>query len=498
MNTFFGYVRVSTAKQGERGTSLQEQRDAITHYAQRNGLILAEWFEERETAAKQGRPVFSRMLSLLKRRQAGGVIMHKIDRGARNFKDWANLQELFDGGVDVRFANESIDLRSRGGRLSADIQAVVAADYIRNLREETRKGFYGRLKQGVYPLPAPLGYLDQGKGQPKAVDPTRGPLVRKAFQLYAAGGYSLESLRAELHRLGLRNNRGHALTRNGLSIMLNNPFYTGIIRVRRTGEVFQGRHDPLVSQRLFSQVQTVLRGKLVLRRVRHAFRFRRLLKCKRCGRSLIGETQKGHVYYRCQTRDCPTTCVREERVEQLLLDLLRRMMFSKPEEQYLRSEVERQKHDWREERENRTRALGLQLRQIEDRLVRLTDAYLDGVLEKELFEQRKTAFIQERLKGKEELDAWQTGKTSFAEQLQKILELAGTAYSLYEKGISEEKRELVQIVTSNLEVDRKTLDFKLAEPFSIIANRATVTSGGPYRDTTRTFVKKLVLWIKQG
>ncbi len=40
---------------------------------------------------------------------------------------------------------------------SADIQGVVAADYVRNLREETKKGLYGRLKQGIYPLGAPIG-----------------------------------------------------------------------------------------------------------------------------------------------------------------------------------------------------------------------------------------------------------------------------------------------------------------------------------------------------
>src|SRR5262249_33802976 len=156
MKTLIGYTRVSTVKQGERGVSLQEQHDAIVRYAQRNSLEINTWFEERETAAKRGRPVFNRMLKLLKRGKADGVIIHKIDRGARNLKDWADLGELIDQGIEVHFANESLDLHSRGGRLSADIQAVVAADYIRNLREETRKGFYGRIKRGLYPLPAPL------------------------------------------------------------------------------------------------------------------------------------------------------------------------------------------------------------------------------------------------------------------------------------------------------------------------------------------------------
>src|SRR5215467_6546961 len=208
MKKFFGYIRVSTAKQGEQGVSLQEQKSAIERYSQRNDLEIAGWFEERETAAKRGRPVFNQMLKLLKHGKAGGVIIHKIDRSARNLKDWADLGELIDQGIEVHFANESLDLHSRGGRLSADIQAVVASDYIRNLREETRKGFYGRLKQGIYPLPAPLGYIDMGKGNAKELDPTKAPLVRKAFELYAMGRYNLPGLVDEMYRLGLRNRNG--------------------------------------------------------------------------------------------------------------------------------------------------------------------------------------------------------------------------------------------------------------------------------------------------
>jgi site-specific DNA recombinase len=63
---------------------------------------------------------------------------------------------LIDAGIEVHFANESLNLYSPGGRHSADIQAVTAADFIRNLREETKKAFYGRIKQGLYPMPAPI------------------------------------------------------------------------------------------------------------------------------------------------------------------------------------------------------------------------------------------------------------------------------------------------------------------------------------------------------
>src|SRR5438270_6758493 len=187
MNQYFAYIRVSTARQGEQGVSLEQQRDAIAHYAQRNHMEVAQWYEERETAARAGRPVFTQMVRQLKAGKARGVLIHKIDRPARNLTDWADLGDCIDQGVEVHFANEGLDLNSRGGRLSADIQAVVAADYIRNLREEAKKGIYGRLKQGFYPSRAPIGYRDMGAAKPKMPDTVQGPLVRKAFELYATG-----------------------------------------------------------------------------------------------------------------------------------------------------------------------------------------------------------------------------------------------------------------------------------------------------------------------
>src|SRR2546426_286981 len=315
MKTYFAYTRVSTVRQGEHGVSLQEQRDAIARYAQRHALEISEWFEERETAAKQGRRVFARMLTRLQRREAEGVIIHKIDRSARNLTDWAELGDLIDQGIEVHFANESLDLNSRGGRLSADIQAVVAADFIRNLREETKKGIYGRLKQGVYPWPAPLGYLNKGKGNPKEPDPVQGPLLRRAFELYATGRYNLETLAQEMFRVGLRNRNGRKVTVNGLSTALNNLFYIGIIKLEKTGETFRGAHKTLATKSLFERVQNVLSGKARSSGWRHFLTFRRLLTCEHCTYTLIGETQKGHVYYRCHTRNWRTSCVREEVVD---------------------------------------------------------------------------------------------------------------------------------------------------------------------------------------
>lgn len=115
MKKVYGYIRVSTAEQG-KGASPEEQKDAILRYAENRQLQVIEWFEEEKTAAKQGRPLFNKMMKLLKANKAQGVIMHKIDRGTHNLKDWVALQEIKASGSELHFAHDSIDMNTRAGQ----------------------------------------------------------------------------------------------------------------------------------------------------------------------------------------------------------------------------------------------------------------------------------------------------------------------------------------------------------------------------------------------
>jgi site-specific DNA recombinase len=431
------------------------------------------------------------MLKLLRIGKANGVVIHKIDRSARNLKDWADLGELIDKGIEVHFANESLDLNSRGGRLSADIQAVVAADYIRNLREEAKKGIYGRLKQGFYPLRAPIGYLDNGAAKPKTIDPVRGPLIRNAFELYAEGRFTIVPLVDELYRMGLRNRVGTGVTRNGLSTILNNPFYVGLIRIKKTGQVFTGNHEPLIPKRLFDDVQDMLAGRFNARTKAHDFLFRRYITCKGCAYSLIGELQKGTVYYRCHTKNCPMKGIREESVATVVGRMLRDLEFTQAEKEYLAKRIQRLKANWFEEKERQLGNLNVTLQHVSERLNRLTDAYLDGTIEKEIYEERKAALLFERRGIEDRLNDLKMGKTSIPEEIQKFLELAGDAYSVYKTPIIEKKRRLLKTVTSNCSVDQGSLDFTYAIPFHEVAQREKSIDGGPSKVVHRTLEQLL-------
>ncbi len=485
MTECFGYTRVSTAKQGE-GVSLQEQRSSIERYAVKNSIVVSEWFEEKETAAKRGRPIFNDMLRKLKGGSASGVIIHKIDRSARNLKDWADLGELIDAGVSIHFANEGLDLKSRGGRLSADIQAVVAADYIRNLREEAKKGFYGRLKQGVLPLPAPVGYLDKGAGIPKAIDPKNAPLVRKAFELYATGRYSLESLSEELARVGLKNKRGAKLHPSSMSVILNNPFYIGLMRIKKTGEIFEGGHKPLITKALFEKVRAVLSGKYNTKKVRHDHLFRRTLNCALCGNRLVGEVQKGHTYYRCHTKGCAMKCVREEVVQKALEAKLKQITFTEAEMEYMAFKLESMRDTAEEDAETMTKDRHMQLGALQARLMRLTDAFVDGSVEKEIYEERKAQLLLDRREIQDQIASLKRDPQQKVETVSGFLELAYSAWLSYSEGNTDEKRQMVKISTSNPVVSPEYVAVELSHPLSTIEKRETPLCSGPYRGIPRT------------
>ncbi len=481
---YFSYVRVSTQRQGQHGTSLTEQKAAIERHAKQWNLVICRNFEERETAAKQGRPVFLEMLKALRSGKANGVIIHKIDRSARNLKDWADLGNLIDKGIEVHFANESLDLTSRGGRLSADIQAVVASDYIRNLREETKKGIYGRLKQGLYPFPAVIGYLDTGKGQAKCPDPMQAPLIKRVFELYSTEKWGLIALADEMYEMGLRNKKGKKVTINGLSTLLHNPFYMGLIKIEKTGEIFSGRHKPIIRQALYDRVQAVFEGKNVKKVEHHFFVFRRQIRCGKCQNLFIGERKKGFVYYRCHTRNCTKGTVREEKIEIEAVKLIKKLRLNCAEYQFFKQQIRKESGNSQIDFETNHKRLTLFQEQINDRLSILADAYVDGVFDKETYVSKKNELLIEEQSNKEKLTNLRQDLDEAANRLDTFLELLNSAYLSYKLGTPDEKRELVQTIFSNSEIKEKSVLLKPEIPFQMMVERQPFTSGSATENRT--------------
>ncbi len=433
------------------------------------------------------------MLAKVERGRSVGVIIHKIDRSARNLKDWARLGDLIDRGVEVHFAHESLDMRTRGGRLAADLQAVVAADFIRNLRDEVKKGIRGRLRQGYFPRAAPVGYRDNGAGKPKTIDPIKGPLVRTAFALYATGNFSLHGLRAEMAKRGLATRSGRALPLGNFARLLHNPFYIGIIRWPATGEEFQGNHEPLIPLAVFKRVQAVSTGRLYPRVQTHAFRFRRLIKCGTCARTLTGERQRGHVYYRCHAHECRGTSVSEKQVEKTLGQELSRLALHGGDPDNvdvvdLRRRLARLVEEERGTVDEGRQALLRDLANAEERFARVTDAFLDSDLDREVYTTRKAEYLRRRA---ELNDALATPISTKWRDIAERFERGLAAKTLFDGAEEADLRELLSEVSSNISVRQKRIEFPMRQPFAAMREFANSNLSEANQDAVRTFMAEI-------
>jgi DNA repair exonuclease SbcCD ATPase subunit len=143
--------------------------------------------------------------------------------------------------------------------------------------------------------------------------------------------------------------------------------------------------------------------------------------------------------------------------------------------------------EWLEHKGEMLKAYDMQLASLQDRLARLTDAYIDQTIDKELFQDRKAALLNERATLNEQRTAITSNLRSIPDSLREFLELAGRAKILYKTAISEEKRDLLGIVTSNRVLKGKNVVVELSNPFADIANRPKAVHGAPCPDVPRTW-----------
>jgi hypothetical protein len=355
-----------------------------------------------------------------------------------------------DLGIAFHIATEPIDFSTRGGRMTADFLAVIATDFSRNQREETKKGLNGRLLQGLFPFKAPLGYLDQGRGNPKVPCPERAPMIQTMYELYQTGEYSLKSLQIEMERRGLRNHFGSILSLHGVEKILSNPFYHGQILIVRTGETFDGIHEPLITQVAFRRVQTIKAQRCGPKVSKHRHAFVGLFRCASCGGPLVPERQRGNVYYRCQKQSCAMTTIREDRLDGAILKDLARLQLTP-------AAIEKMRADWEtgtilDELNDQRRSLAAKIEDRQSKISRLADLLIDRALDQATYDEKKKelGFELSCLQG--QLDDLPNPK-DIRHDREEYVETMKTLVATYEKGNTTERRQLLRNTFSTLSAD---------------------------------------------
>ena len=466
------YIRVSTREQAQRGGSeegfsLPAQREANKRKAQSMGALVVKEFADRgESARSANRPELQKMLAYLK--QDGGidyVIVHKLDRLARNRADDVEINRAFEeAGVRLVSTSENID-QTPGGMLLHGIMSSIAEFYSRNLANEVIKGMGEKARNGGTLGKAPLGYMnvrarDENGREVRtiALDEERAPLIRLAFTEYATGQWTTKKLAAHLHSHGLTtvptaHKPAKAVSGAQLHRMLRHPYYKGTISFQ--GIEYPGAHEPLVDEETWRHVQAMLDSHRFGERERqHNHHLKTTVYCGLCGaRLLVQNTRnsKGDLYpyficaRRQRTHNCTFKAVLIDVVEERMNDLYRAIQLSAAD----RTQIEHYLHDELAQIEGDkakvVRSLTTRRTNIEDRRRRLLHAHYEGAIPLDLLKEEQAKLTSELGQIERQLTAYQADAAEIHQRLTQALDLLEDCHRLYQAAPPHLKKLLNQV-----------------------------------------------------
>jgi len=415
MTKYFLYCRKSTDVEDKQVLSIESQLAELRTLAKREGLVVADEFIEKRSAKMPGRPIFNDMLRRIQTGEAQGIICWKIDRLARNPVDGGQIQWLLQQGVIAHIQTHDRSHYPNDNVLMMSVELGMANEYIRQLSANTARGLRQKARQGDFPGLAPLGYINNSNIKKIAVHRKNAKLVKKMFELYATGSVRLENLSAVLEQAGIYSKNNNRVHISRISNILTNPIYYG--HFRHAGEIYEGKHEPIITKDLFDRANAVLRGRGRTPAKKTDPRpFCGLLSCGSCGMGITGEIkikrQKNgnthrYVYYHCtkksKTKKCPEPCIRAEELDRQLSVMLTQYAMPKDWVAPLFAMLDKEEHDTKNSASEAVQEMRGQVSDFSRNLARLTDIYVSQDIERDDYLERRRSLMSEKKSVEEQI-----------------------------------------------------------------------------------------------
>ena len=467
---YFIYTRKSTDTEDRQVRSLADQLSELRELAKKEQLDVVDVFIEKQTAKTPGRPIFAEMISRIEKGEASGILAWHPDRLARNSVDGGKIIYLVDTGTitDLKFPTFWFDATPQG-KFMLSISFSQSKYYVDNLSENIKRGHRQKLKNGIWPQKAPLGYLNDKTVKNIIVDPIKSVLVKKTFEAYATGDFTFAQVRQKINDLGLKGTGDGLLSISNYQYLLKNPFYYGIIRYG--GEFYEGKHAPIISKKLFDDVQEVMTRKSKPKTSELLpYAYRGFFHCGECGCFITTEQQKGHNYLRCTKRKgpCEQKYVREEIITSQIQTELKKYSLAEEVANWLIAEVEKEKT-------KNEKTINLQIQKVTDgitivdvKLDKLMTAYLENALTLPEYQETKNKLMLEKHALKDKLNAFERSATIRFEPVVKFFNDCKQATILAKSSDPLKLREFFKKVGSNPLVRDRVFTFTPCFPFAFV------------------------------
>lgn len=386
------YIRRSNDDQSGYSPEAQERQNRLWCELHAHDVV-GVYIDDDLSGRKESREAFQSLIRDASRDPGSLVIVHKIDRFARDAETTLRTIKRFDSaGISLISVMEQMDFSTPFGRMMLTNLAAWAEFYSRNLGTEIKKGYAEKAQQGGWIGPVPIGYRstyefdgrgERIKGTHRLIPSDDASTAQLIFELYATGSESDTSIATALNQRGLtlptRQGTRIAFSKDTIGGILTNPIYIGIVTYNTVQ--YTGNHEPLIRQELWDVCQEIRK-----RRNRHGqsplrgiggllseFSF-----CADCGGPLhwhsSGRKTSRNDYYRCATfrkyGTCNAKMIRADVVHNDMLGYLRSLSLPEDTQKAIIAEVQRRIAPPEKPQFDR--------RRIEEQLRRLRVAYRSG------------------------------------------------------------------------------------------------------------------------
>ena len=496
---FVLYSRKSTDTEDRQVLSLDAQERELLEVAGRLNLNVVNTYRESMSAKAPGRPVFAQVLKDIQDGKVDAILCWKLDRLARNFIDGGQIIDQLQRGVISSIHCFDKEYLPSDNVMYLAVEFGMANQFVRDLSVNVKRGNRQKLEQGGWPGRAPFGYFNNKADKTIHPDPKLVPYIKRAFDLYATGTYSLQEVTDILYGEGFRSKSGKKVHRGSIHRVLKRAFYCGVMM--RDGRLYSGKHQALITNTLFDRVQDVMTGNSKPRRKRHHFPLSGLFNCQVCGCAITAQIQKGYSYYHCTNGkgicDQRPCYIRQEVLDEQIAAEFDKFQFDEVlVETMYQAALEKRYHDSSFQikiQKNLENALA----NLEGKEKRLLDTYLGEQIIKDLYEVKVLEIQNERVNLAKQLEDQDKviDPSEAIERTKNVFLASNRAKQDYLDGPDDKKRALAFKLLSNGKLkDRKIVSLQYRSPYDGLAlapkNLDILTMRGLWDDVVTAFLRQ--------
>ena len=484
---YFLYARKSSEEEDRQVASIESQVVELKAIAEREGHEIAEIFSEAKSAKAPGRPKFLEMIEKIKKGEAEGLLCWKLDRLARNPIDGGTIQWTLQEGIVKHIRTHEKSYYSKDNVLLMCMEFGMAAQFIRDLSANTKRGLLSKAERGLFPGKAPLGYINEQlgrQGERRVLkDSARFDLVRKVWDLLLDKKYSAERIyKIAVNDWGLSLRNGKKPCHGIIYWILNNPFYYGYFNFKN--KLYKGNHEPMITEQEFNLGQEILGNRMKPQPKSHVFAFTGLMRCGECGAMITAEEKTKHqkngnthhyTYYRCTKRkdpNCSQTPIKEEGLSRQISEVLERIRIPQEFHEWamkqLRLENEQQADSRKIILNNQRKAYDDCLKQLDT----LIDMRTRDILTDDEFTAKKDGLNKEKAHFQGLLNDTNSNADKWLETAENVFNFARDAKNRFENGTMEDRRQILSCLGLNLSLKDKILTVELRNPLFIVEEMA--------------------------